>query len=313
MTQGMGVRSAEDPVELEIESLAGGGRGVARDQGLVWLVLGGLPGDRVLALPTHRGRRHVEGIATTVVRPSPLRRKPPCPFQGTCGGCPWMGLPEEAQRDWKHRVVVDALVRLGGFRDAVVEPVRASPLELGYRNKIELTLARGEGGDVVIGFHRATEAALVDVDRCLLQDDAANAVLATVRELFHREDAIADPIVKAGGDLARLMIRRAHDGRTLVGIRSLPGPFPSGPALARLLAERHPEVTGVVRILAQPGRRGGATVETLHGEPWIEETLAGTRFRLPADTFFQVNREAAEILAAVVVECAGDVAGKDVL
>jgi 23S rRNA (uracil1939-C5)-methyltransferase len=224
-----------------------------------------------------------------------------------------MPLPEAAQREWKHRVIVDSLARLGGFRDAGVEPVRASPLQLGYRNKVELTLARGAGGAVVIGFHRAGEEELVDVDRCLLQDDDANAVLATARTFFEEEPGRSDPIVKAGRDPARLMIRRSREGKTLVGIRSLPGPFPSGPALARRLMEIHPDVTGIVRVLAQPGRRGGARIETLSGEPWIEETLAGTRFRLPADTFFQVNREAAEILAAVVVECAGDVAGKEVL
>jgi 23S rRNA (uracil1939-C5)-methyltransferase len=307
--------SEAGPAEVQIERLAAGGRGVGRVQGKVWLVAGAVPGDRVLAAPERTLPRRVEARAARILAPASDRREPPCPIQTRCGGCPWMVLPEEVQREWKRRILEDALARIGGFRDLEPGPVRRSPTHLGYRNRIELTFGRDRGGRRVLGYHGADPAeGLVDVERCLLQDEPAARVLSRVRALLVGGEATEDPAANDPREPLRLTLRRSRaTGETLVALRGRGGAFPSARDFARRLRQKCPDVAGVVLIVARPGRRGGARTELLDGRPWVEEELAGIRFRLPAGVFTQVNLEAADLLAGRVADLAGPGGGGRVL
>jgi 23S rRNA (uracil1939-C5)-methyltransferase len=96
----------------------------------------------------------------------------------------------------------------------------------------------------------------------------------------------------------------ARDER-LIAFRGLDGPFPSLGEFASRAAKADPGLVGVVRLVAAPGRRGGARVETIAGRPWIEDEFHGTTFRVPAATFLQVHRGAADALGAHVLAGAG--------
>ena len=65
----------DEELELDVESLAYGGNGVARLNGFVVFVRRGLPGDRVRARVTKVKRSHAEALATEVVRPGPAARR----------------------------------------------------------------------------------------------------------------------------------------------------------------------------------------------------------------------------------------------
>lgn len=303
-------------VELEVEAVAAGGRGVARHAGMVWFVAGALPGDRVLARVTRRHPRFVEARATAIASPSPERREPACALQSTCGGCPWMPLPEAVQRRWKRRLVVDALIRIGGLTDPPVEEVRHPSAPLGYRNRVELSVGRGAGGEPTIGMHAAEPTAgLVDVAGCPVQQDEANHVLASVRAFLLAEPRAAALAATTPGVVHRMLLRRsAATGRILVGLWETPGrPFPHADELARYLRERLTGLAGVVRLRARPGQRGGTRVEPLTGAAKLVERIAGFEFELDATTFTQVNAAGAEELVRLVADCAGDVSGASIV
>src|SRR5215207_1297562 len=107
----------DDELELQIESLAFGGNGVARLNGFVVFVRRGLPGDKVRARVTKVQRRHAEALATDVIQPSPLRVDAPCRHYPACGGCRFQDLAYEAQIDAKADQVEDALRRIGGIAE----------------------------------------------------------------------------------------------------------------------------------------------------------------------------------------------------
>jgi len=311
--QDMGVM---EPARLMIEGLAAGGRGVARRDGLVWFVAGGLPGDLLDAEPLRRRPRAVEARAIRLVTASPQRRPVPCPLQERCGGCPWMPLDEALQRGWKRDLVAQALARLAGLDDPPVEPIRPSPRALGYRNRVELTLGRaGPGGAPAVGFHSqaAPGAGLVDVASCAILDPGADRVVATARE-FLLPRAPVWLAAQGDGPPFRLLVRRsAWTGAVLVALVEPGREFPLVAELAGHLAAGHPELGGVVRLVARPGRRGGMRAVPVWGSPELAERLGGTEFRLGAESFLQVNLDVAAELVDLVVECAGDVGGRDVV
>src|ERR671925_1778441 len=113
----------DDELELDIESLAYGGNGVARLNGFVVFVRRGLPGDRVRARVTKVQRRHAEALATEVLEPGPQRVDAPCSHYPACGGCRFQDLAYEAQIAAKEEQVADALRRIGGIDSPPLEPI----------------------------------------------------------------------------------------------------------------------------------------------------------------------------------------------
>jgi 23S rRNA (uracil1939-C5)-methyltransferase len=104
----------DQELELQIDSLAYGGNGVARLNGFVVFVRRGLPGDVVRARVTKVKRNHAEALAVDVVTPSPLRVEAPCQHYPACGGCRFQDLAYESQVAAKEEQVADALRRIGG-------------------------------------------------------------------------------------------------------------------------------------------------------------------------------------------------------
>ena len=141
-------------LELEIDSLAYGGRGVARHGELVVFVARALPGDRVRARVTKYKRRYAEARAVEVLEPGPGRVQPRCAHFGVCGGCAWQDLDYAEQLRHKRAQVVDALERLGGFSGVTVDEVEPAVEIYGYRNKVEYSWWMGDDG-AALGYHVA--------------------------------------------------------------------------------------------------------------------------------------------------------------
>ena len=287
---------------------------MARPEGPVWFVAGAVPGELVLARPHRVRRRFVEATVERLVEASTSRRPAACPVQDRCGGCPWMVLDEPTQRRWKSRLIEEAIRRIAGIPTIPIESVVSSGRSLAYRNKVEFTLGLDGVGQLVVGLHAAGEATLVDVDRCVVQSELGNRVLASCRELLLAPDARAElePVCGRGSGF-RLVIRTSEaTGEALLAVVETLLPFPKGVPLASFVMDRHPEVRGVVRVRARSGQRGGARTEVVAGRAWISEQVGGTLYRLPAASFLQINADMAGELIRLVGECAGNVRGEKV-
>src|SRR6185503_18823616 len=98
---------------LAVSDLVLGGKGLARHEGRVVFVDGGLPGDRVRARLTRVRRQYAEARLESIEEPSPERVPAPCPHVYQCGGCRFQDLGYEAQVRYKERQVRDALIHIG--------------------------------------------------------------------------------------------------------------------------------------------------------------------------------------------------------
>src|SRR5260370_26836429 len=136
-----------EELELDVESLAFGGNGVARKDGFVVFVRRGLPGDRVRARVTKVKRGFAEAIATDVLTAGPQRVEAPCSHFPTCGGCRFQDLAYDAQVAPKHAPVFDALKRIAGPAEPPLEPiVPCAPEGVLYRNQLENSFAPADAG-----------------------------------------------------------------------------------------------------------------------------------------------------------------------
>ena len=141
--------------ELVIDSIAAGGDGVARSNGVVVFVPRTAPGDRVRVSLDAR-KRFARGTLTDLLVPSEDRIEPLCYHYRVdrCGGCQLQHMRYDAQVEAKRSIVHDSLARIG--KRAVDPPeIVHSPQQWRYRRKLTLAMRRRAGSrdDWVIGLH----------------------------------------------------------------------------------------------------------------------------------------------------------------
>jgi 23S rRNA (uracil1939-C5)-methyltransferase len=287
-------------LEVEIDSLAFGGRGVARVGGYVVFVSGGLPGDLVRAEVTKPKKRFAEARAVELLRPGADRVPNRCQHEGEpCPGAPWQGLDYGQQLIEKRRQVDEALRRIGGLDGFELEEIEPALEQWRYRNKLEYSFGPGEEGPV-LGFHASGRWDLViGVEDCHLASMRGNAARNEVRE-WAREEAVDPYDRRAGtGILCNLVVR---EGRR------------TGQIQTRLVTtpKRFPKPTVDLHTVVEDGSGNSEGPTGVLGEEMLRERLCGLDFEMSYNAFFQTNTEMAERLYSVAAEYAGASGGERV-
>ena len=164
-------------VDLKIEDVAFGGKGVGRQQGKAVFVPFTIEGEMVSAEIVREKKQFAEAELVEVKQSSPNRVAPQCPYFGRCGGCAYQHIDYQHQLAIKSRQVRDALQRIGKLKDVPMRPIVPSPRQYGYRNRITVHALEG-----VLGFFQRDSHRLIDVERCPISCEAVNRALAELRK-----------------------------------------------------------------------------------------------------------------------------------
>lgn len=163
-------------VELKIEDVAFGGKGVARDEGKAVFIPFTIDGERVTTKIVREKKQFAEGELVELLDPSPQRIAPECPYFGRCGGCVYQHINYGHQLELKARQVEQAMGRIGRLAEPPMRPIIPSPLPYGYRNRITV-----HAQDGVVGFYRVDVHELLDIERCPIAAPEVNNALAQLR------------------------------------------------------------------------------------------------------------------------------------
>jgi tRNA/tmRNA/rRNA uracil-C5-methylase (TrmA/RlmC/RlmD family) len=163
-------------VDLKIEDIAFGGKGVGREQGKAIFVPYTIEGELVSAEIVREKKQFAEADLVEVKECSSHRVTPKCPYFGRCGGCAYQHIGYEHQLAIKWRQVRNVLERIGKLKEIPMRPIIPSPKPYGYRNRITV-----HAQDGVIGFFRRDSRRLIDVERCPISCDEVNRELTDLR------------------------------------------------------------------------------------------------------------------------------------
>ena len=286
----------------EISGYSTEGLGIARIGGQVVFVHNAIRGEVCDILIMKVGKNAAFGKAVAWQTTSPHRREPDCPYYRQCGGCAYRHM-DYAEELWaKRQRVQDALTRLGGSA-VEVEAVLGAAETLHYRNKSQYPVS----ADGKVGFYRARTHQVTDLSACLIQKPQADAAAGALRGYMaaHRVPGYDE---RTGTGLVRhLYVRTNAKGQSLICVVVNGESLPHEDALVAALREAVPEAVGVV--LCVNTRRSnvilGDRYRTLWGQDTLTDTLCGHTFRLSIPSFYQVNRDQAEVLYRRAVEYAG--------
>ena len=180
-----------------------------------------LPGQEIEAriIKTKKGK--MEAKLLRVLQPAPTETVPSCPVWGECGGCSSLTLPYEEECRMKERQVrgllreaISSYENLSNQEAVFAEPsnslstwaslsadpplsalkwfegLHPSPVELGYRNKMEFSFGNSEkDGPLTLGMHRrGSYYDILNAGNCVIVDgDFRRIVRATVEYVPYKQ------------------------------------------------------------------------------------------------------------------------------
>lgn len=165
-----GDRTPQVPVgkkqRLDIERLAGDGRGIAFVEGRTWFVSGALAGEAVEARVLNARGKIVEARLERVLQASPERREAPCRHYARCGGCTLQHLPHEGQLALKQRLLAEQLQRVAGVQPDEWAAPLAGP-EFGYRRRARIAVRWDvKARELQVGFRAEASQDIIAIDDC---------------------------------------------------------------------------------------------------------------------------------------------------
>jgi 23S rRNA (uracil1939-C5)-methyltransferase len=257
--------------EVVVSGVAAGGDGVGRlADGRAVFVRGALPGERVRLAVTEEKKRFARATLVEVLEAAPERVGPPCAqVAAGCGGCDWQHVDPAAQRRLKAGIVTDALRRIGRLEPPEPDPGPELAPD-GWRTTVRAVV--DPAGRAGFRLHHAHDPLAVGEGGCLVAHPLVDEILKD--GLF--PPPVREVTVRAGaatGERLVLCAPAAGDSRV-----------PEGVALV-----------GADQLAA--GHRA-----------WIHEVVAGRRWRISAESFFQGRPDGAGALVDAVVAAVGDAA-----
>ncbi|MGQ9707638.1 MAG: 23S rRNA (uracil(1939)-C(5))-methyltransferase RlmD [bacterium] len=285
-------------VELNIERLVPGGAGLAILNGLKVFVPFAAPEERVRAKIILRKADYAVARIEEIVDPSPLRRKPICPYYGRCGGCQLQHISYTGQLVIKKLLVNDALQRIGRIFLPVAN-INFQSAEWHYRNKTQYPVRGGK--QLQIGFYEKGSHHLIDIPNCLLHPEEFDRLRQYFFDTIIQHGERGYDELRHQGNIRHIILRQGQNNTFLIIVVTRTRDL--NPVLVKAWADL-PPVNGIVQnINPEPTNRilGGQTL-ALCGKEFIAQEVLGKRFRISARSFFQVNIVQAEELARRVLK-----------
>ncbi len=295
-------------VEIEITGTTDEGMGVGRADGIAVFVPYALPGETVRAIIIKVAKSYLVGKLLGVVKPSDARVKSECEYFYKCGGCQYWNVNYETELDYKRQQVEDCLRRIGGL-DIEVPPVLGGKNCRGYRNKGQFPVS-GDG----IGIYAAKSHRVIDVDKCIIQDETNPDVLFCVREWMKNYNIEAYNEETDKGIVRHIYTRSGKGGLMVcivTRIDSLPHTEELVEGLRLAVGEK---LCGILQNVnkAKTNVVLGKTFKTLWGDDFLIDSIGEYKFKISPLSFYQVNNAQTVVLYDKAMEFAG-LTGKETL
>lgn len=225
-----------------------------------------------------------------------------CPVSKKCGGCKWIDKEYAVQLKEKEKWVKELLAPF-----CKTEPIMGMEHPTHYRNKVHAVFGEDRKHNIISGIYEEGTHRIVPVDSCLIENEKADAIIVSIRELLksfkirpYNEDT-------GYGLLRHVLIRTGHVTGQIMVVLVLASPImPSKNNFVKALLKLHPEITTIV---VNVNNRGTSMVlgdkeQTIYGKGYIEDELCGKTFRISPKSFYQVNPVQTEHLYGTALEFA---------
>lgn len=302
--------------DVTIESIGAEGQGIARKDGKVIFVDGGIPGDNADVLVYKNKKAFAHARYHTINAFSALRQPAFCQHFEHCGGCKWQHLDYPQQLRYKQQIVEDAMLRIGKIEVGETLPIIAADPNRYYRNKLEFSFSNKRwltpdeiASDMTVeyraglGFHvSGAFDKVLDIENCHLMDPLQNDIRNAIRGHALRRNLPFFDIRQQTGWLRNMYVRNNSAGEWMVMVVVAHPDEEEVQALQTMLITAFPAIVSLY-LLVNPKKNDSIydlEPKLLHGMPHLVEQLGHRQYIIGPKSFFQTNTNQARQLYDVV-------------
>lgn len=274
------------PIDIVINYIGRRGDGVGEWQGRPVFVPRALPGETVRVRLREDRDRGIAGQLEEVLEPSPDRRRAPCPYYESCGGCALQHWDQTAYRNWKADRVRGLLDKAGLVPASWKDPVF---IPAGTRRRTTLA-AFLQNKNLRLGYHRARSHDIIDIPACMVLTPRLEEIRNKIRpHLLHilTDSRPADVFIQDTGSAVDVMITGP------VGARKTPG-LAEREAIAAMVHD-----AGLARVSWRMKDRDEPEIVVQAGP--VTKQCGPVTVHLPPGAFMQPSAEGEEALVRTVM------------
>lgn len=293
--------------ECKIVDMGQTGVGIGKHEGFTVFVDGALLGEVVDVKIKKSKKKYAEGVVSKIKVRSPYRVDRVCnPKYSNCGGCQIQELDYKKQLDLKTNIVKEDLKRIGGLDDVQVFDAIGMDQPFRYRNKAQFPVQM-EDGRVKIGFYRKKSHDIIDMDKCVIQDEKNDLIIDIIRRYIEEENiSIYDEKTHKG--ILRHIVTKVGftSGQVMVVLVATEDRFKN---LDRLIEVLEREVAGFTSLVVNINKDKtnvilGRKNINKYGRGKIIDNIGDLKFEISPLSFFQVNPIQTEVLYSKALEYA---------
>ncbi len=316
-------------IELNILTLAFGGAGIGKYEGLSVFVDNTIPGDSVKASFTKIKKNFAEAKLIEILKPSSDRIKPKCPYSGICGGCQLQFMPYEKQLEFKVQHVKDCIERIGKIYDSPILEIIPCEEHFYYRNKMEFSFGYDKDMNFALGMHLPKRVYdILNVNECFLQSEVSSEIVNKTREFAINKNWPPYKYSRNEGFLKSLFIRECRRTNEMMINITTSNDVPANTEndfkeFVEMILNIKTDPKKIVSIywsktISKRGVRNQIKETLLYGKKSITEKMVlynGDElvFDILPQSFFQVNTFQAEKLYGEIVKLASTISHGKIL
>jgi 23S rRNA (uracil1939-C5)-methyltransferase len=238
-------------------------------------------------------KNYLKGSIVEIVKPSKYRTKPVCPLFNTCGSCSWQHIDYNEQLNQKKNIVYETLKNIAGI-DIEVKDTIPSPVVNEYRCKVQMPVSQTKVSKrLLLGYYKKNSHELINIKYCPMQPK----IIDEINE-FIREEAVKLGITGYNennhtGILRHIVYRISSDKKSILVILVVNDTKITKEIklLSEKLTEKFKVITGVCANFNNKKTNVIMSFNTqvISGNDFYIEELDGIKYKISANSFFQVN------------------------
>lgn len=230
-----------------------------------------------------------------------------CSVYKKCNGCQLMNMDYPEQLRFKEIKCVRSLGKYGR-----VEKIIPMDNPYHYRNKVQTVFRKDRHGNLFSGIYQSSTGGIVGVTSCLLENEKAGEIIADIKKLIKKYRIFVYNPANETGFLHHVLIRSGFkSGEIMVVLATREEKFDQRNNFVKDLVSLHPQITSIVQTIGKSDKLVlGKKQKVLFGKPYIEDILCGLRFKISANSFYQINPVQTEKLYTKAIELA-NLSGKE--
>lgn len=295
-----------DEYIVNIEKMLFGGSALARVDGFPVFVENGCAGDKLKIQITKLTKNYAQAKIIEIINPSEYRIAPVCSLHNVCGSCNWQYMDYSEQLRQKQNIVKETIKNITG-KDYEINEIIPSPVTTEYRCKVQYPVSQTKVSKrILTGYYKNNSHELVNVKFCPMNKPIVNEITEFIKKEAQNLQITAYDEKTHKGLIRHIVFRQSSDEKNIllifvVNSQSVTSELKK---LAQIINEKYPEIVGIcVNFNTKKSNVifDKTTVAILGNDFYVDE-LSDKKYKISANSFFQVNPYCAKLIFDKVKE-----------